>query len=59
MTSASPLGLAQLPDAARRLLAQEQDRSQGGADKALRFGGTWSKLEKGVSFQRETAMLTG
>lgn len=53
MTSSSPLGLSQLPDAARRLLAQSgSSRSTSGgtgADKALRFGGTWNKLEKGVS----------
>lgn len=57
MTSSSPLGLSQLPDAARRLLAHsgpERPSSRAGvgsssADKALRFGGIWNKLEKGVS----------
>jgi len=44
LPSSAPLDIGTLPDTARRLLAQKGDE-----DKALRFNGSWSKLEKGVS----------
>jgi hypothetical protein len=46
LPSSAPLDIGTLPDTARRLLAKKGD----GEDKGLRFNGSWSKLEKGVSF---------
>jgi hypothetical protein len=43
LPSSAPLDIGTLPDTARRLLAKKGDE-----DKALRFNGSWSKLEKGV-----------
>jgi hypothetical protein len=44
LPSSAPLDIGTLPDTARRLLAKKGDE-----DKALRFNGSWSKIEKGVS----------
>lgn len=44
LPSSTPLAASTLPEAARRLLLQSA-----GSDKALRFGGLWNKLERGVS----------
>jgi hypothetical protein len=44
LPSSAPLDIGTLPDTARRLLAKKGDE-----DKGLRFNGSWSKLEKGVS----------
>lgn len=54
-----PVSLASLPDAARRLLAESRASSrqtsgsqrpgESAAEAALRFSGSWRKLEKGVS----------
>ncbi len=64
LPSSTPLNASTLPDAARRMLLQSSSRSEsratsrqshrgeereGGSDRALRFGGIWNKLERGVS----------
>lgn len=49
LPSTAPLVGSALPDAARRMLAESKasDKGRTGADKALRFGGLWKKLERG------------
>lgn len=45
LPSSAPLDIGTLPDTARRLLAKKGDKDEG-----LRFNGSWSRLEKGVSY---------
>ncbi|WVR03818.1 hypothetical protein IAU60_000814 [Kwoniella sp. DSM 27419] len=62
LPSSTPLSAATLPDAARRMLLQarttetdgraasrqsSRDDRESGSERALRFSGTWGKLEKG------------
>jgi hypothetical protein len=47
LPSSAPLDIGTLPDTARRILASTK-KGDGSEDKALRFNGSWSRLEKGV-----------
>lgn len=47
LPSSAPLDIGTLPDTARRLLSKKGDE-----DKGLKFNGSWSRLEKGVSYIR-------
>lgn len=63
LPSSTPLSASTLPDAARQILLQSAfrpesrsasrqsvrgDERDGGSDRALRFGGIWNKLDRGV-----------
>ena len=74
LPSSTPLSASTLPDAAKRMLLQFTSRLEGrstskqslrgeerdgGSDRALRFGGIWNKLERGVGTRFErTDFLT-
>ncbi|KAK8861575.1 hypothetical protein IAR55_002397 [Kwoniella newhampshirensis] len=47
LLSSTPLSSATLPDTAKRMLMQSAKGDESGSERALRFGGIWSKLERG------------
>nr|XP_031862932.1 uncharacterized protein CI109_001407 [Kwoniella shandongensis]KAA5530004.1 hypothetical protein CI109_001407 [Kwoniella shandongensis] len=47
LPSSTPLSAATLPDTAKRMLMQSSKGDESGSERALRFNGIWSKLERG------------